>query len=63
VFFDILEYLGTDAGFKELCSEFHIETARASIAYRFASRWSTAGACIGSVLRSSMRVRQEGGDV
>ncbi|KAI8826708.1 uncharacterized protein EV422DRAFT_511122 [Fimicolochytrium jonesii] len=54
-FYGILNKLQTDAGFEELCSDFHIETARASVAYKAASAKSTSGGLIVGALRSVLR--------
>jgi Zn-dependent M16 (insulinase) family peptidase len=55
-FYEILEKLGTDTGFNEICSLFHLESAKACVSFRIMSQVATAGNVIFSSLRSSLRV-------
>ena len=55
-FYDILAYLETDEGFEDLCKDFHIETSKATTAYREFVSCSTAYGVISSGLRSVLRV-------
>ena len=55
-FYDILEKLKTDDGFEDLCSDFEMETARASLAYRFVSERATSAGIISQALRSQLKV-------
>jgi Zn-dependent M16 (insulinase) family peptidase len=53
VFYDLLEKLGID--FDVLCSDYEIETAQASVAYRWAADSSTACTIMSTALRSSLQ--------
>jgi Zn-dependent M16 (insulinase) family peptidase len=55
VFYDILEYINTPAGFADLCSEFNIDTARSMVSYNKCAGKSTATGNIASVLRNGLR--------
>lgn len=55
VLYEILKDLYTTEGFDRLCSQFEIETASASIAYRWASAGSTASSLISTCLKSSLQ--------
>ena len=55
LFQDLIRELGTEEGFDRICTMFEIETAQASIAYRFASNQSTASTLIGTCLRTSLQ--------
>jgi Zn-dependent M16 (insulinase) family peptidase len=55
LFHDLIRELGTDSGFDRICTLFEIETAQASIAYRFASNQSTASTLISTCLRTSLQ--------
>eukprot|EP00842_Homolaphlyctis_polyrhiza_P004732 jgi/Hompol1/525/HPOL_004175-RA len=54
-FYRILESLCTKEGFADMCSPFNIETARASVAYRWVSEGATAGGVISTALRASLQ--------
>jgi Zn-dependent M16 (insulinase) family peptidase len=54
-FYDILREMKTEEGFLKYCTEFEIDTARASIAYRWASNGSTASSVISTALRTSLQ--------
>ncbi|KAI8915216.1 Metalloenzyme, LuxS/M16 peptidase-like protein [Powellomyces hirtus] len=54
-FYDILHRLDTPAGFDETCSRFNVETARASVAYKYASAKSTSGGLVVGALRGALR--------
>ncbi|KAI9201919.1 Metalloenzyme, LuxS/M16 peptidase-like protein [Polychytrium aggregatum] len=54
-FYDILEQLATESGFDSLCSEFNLQTARASAAYKACASRSTASGLIVGTLRSMLR--------
>lgn len=56
-FHDILRKMEKIDEFDKLCSDFEMETARASIAYRYVSERSTSAGMITTCLRSSLRVR------
>jgi hypothetical protein len=56
-FHDILKSMEKEEVFDKLCSDFEIETARASIAYRLVSERATSAGLITTSLRSSLRVR------
>ena len=55
-FYDIIKKIIDPNQFDQLCSPFDIETAQSSIAYRWVSERSTAGALISTSLRSSLWV-------
>ncbi|KAH6573969.1 hypothetical protein BASA62_002682 [Batrachochytrium salamandrivorans] len=54
-FYRILENLKTKTGFQEICSQFNIETARASVAYRWVAEGSSPDSVVRTALRSSLR--------
>ncbi|TPX68367.1 hypothetical protein SpCBS45565_g03135 [Spizellomyces sp. 'palustris'] len=54
-FYSILTKLGTPVGFDEICSQFNLETARASVAYKAASSRATSGGVVVSDLRAVLR--------
>ena len=54
-FHQFLEELGTQEGFDRICTLFEVETAQASIAYRWASDQSTASTLISTALRTSLQ--------
>lgn len=59
VFYDIIEYMATTQGWDDLCSDFHVDTARSMVAYNRVVSKSTAGGNISSVLRCSLRGQSE----
>jgi Zn-dependent M16 (insulinase) family peptidase len=56
IFYELLEELCTTRGFEKYCSDYEIETAQASVAYRWASDSATACSLISTALRSSLQV-------
>jgi Zn-dependent M16 (insulinase) family peptidase len=54
-FYHILEELGTEVGFSKICSDYEIQTAQASIAYRWVSSGSTTSAIISTALRTTLQ--------
>ncbi|KAJ3129268.1 hypothetical protein HK098_001966 [Nowakowskiella sp. JEL0407] len=54
-FYKIISQLQTPAGFDEICSDFHIETAIASVLYKNVAGKSTAGSCVFSGIRSALQ--------
>ncbi|KXS18353.1 hypothetical protein M427DRAFT_132722 [Gonapodya prolifera JEL478] len=54
-FYNIIEQLGTEEGWRNLCSEFDIETARASVAYRIVAARSTGDGVISEAMRAALR--------
>ncbi|KAJ3342583.1 hypothetical protein HDU93_001971 [Gonapodya sp. JEL0774] len=54
-FYNILEQLQTDEGWNNLCSDFDIETAKASVAYRLVAARSTADGVVSCALRAALR--------
>jgi len=55
-FYQIIEEMNTEEGWKNICSDFHIDTAKASVVYKNVSSKSTAAGVIYSYLRGALRV-------
>ena len=55
-FYQIIEEMNTDEGWAKICSDFHIDTAKASVVYKNVSSKSTASGVIYSYLRGALRV-------
>lgn len=55
VFQSILQDLFTKDGFEKYCGKYPIETAKASVAYRWAANCSTSSSLISTTLRSSIQ--------
>jgi len=54
-FYQTLEEMNTEEGWKNICSDFHIDTAKASVVYKNVSSKSTAAGVIYSYLRGALR--------
>jgi len=55
-FYQIIEEMNTEEGWAKICSDFHIDTAKASVVYKNVSSKSTASGVIYSYLRGALRV-------
>ncbi|ORX81651.1 hypothetical protein BCR32DRAFT_261274 [Anaeromyces robustus] len=55
-FYQIIEEMNTKEGWEKICSDFHIDTAKASVVYKNVSSKSTASGVIYSYLRGALRV-------
>ncbi|ORX60755.1 hypothetical protein BCR36DRAFT_272715 [Piromyces finnis] len=58
-FYQIIEEMNTDEGWAKICSDFHIDTAKASVVYKNVSSKSTASGVTYSYLRGALRVNIE----
>lgn len=58
-FYQIIEEMNTEDGWAKLCSDFHIDTAKASVVYKNVSSKSTASGVIYSYLRGALRVNNK----
>jgi Zn-dependent M16 (insulinase) family peptidase len=54
-FYQIIEEMNTEEGWAKICSDFHIDTAKASVVYKNVSSKSTASGVIYSYLRGALR--------
>jgi len=54
-FYQIIEEMNTEEGWEKICSDFHIDTAKASVVYKNVSSKSTASGVIYSYLRGALR--------